>query len=52
LYDNSFYYELAEGQSSKKILIDKLRSFLKISKPIIGKEFIWKDLNKRSKQLK
>lgn len=50
LYDNSFYYHLADKQL-KAELTEKLRYFLKISKPVIGKEKVWKELNIRSKQL-
>lgn len=47
LYDNSFYYGLAKDKSIKKMLLNKLEYFLKISKPILGKKQIWKDLVKR-----
>lgn len=52
LYDNSFYYGLVKNKSLKKMLLNKLEYFLKISKPILGKKQIWKDLVKRLQEEK
>jgi (p)ppGpp synthase/HD superfamily hydrolase len=52
LLDNSFYYNLVGDKKVYNHLLEKLTYFLKTTKPIIGKEQIYRDLLSRSKTLK
>lgn len=48
IYINSFYINLVKNKNKEIFLFKKLKYFLQISKPLIGKEPIWKELNKRA----
>jgi len=48
IYINSFYIHLVEDKKEKTRLIEKLKYFLDISQPMIGKEVVWRDLKKRA----
>lgn len=45
LYDNSFYIRLVKDDDSRNALMEKVRYFLELSKPLIGNETVWRDLN-------
>lgn len=47
IYVNSFYIKFVKDEKQRMQLIDKLRYFLNISKPEIGKEIVWQDLKSR-----
>lgn len=43
-YSNSFFIGLVKDTKLRSILIQKMKYFLDLSKPIIGKEPVWSDL--------
>ncbi|MEK9156372.1 MAG: HD domain-containing protein [Patescibacteria group bacterium] len=46
-YQNSFYIKLVKDEDLRKSLIEKMKYFLDLSEPIIGKETVWYDLDKQ-----
>lgn len=42
--DNSAYYHLCNNYKKEIYLSEKLRDFLEISKPLIGRDQVWRDL--------
>lgn len=51
LLDNSHYYHLVKDEETYKRLLDKLDYFLQVSKKIISKEKVYKDLFNNRKAL-
>lgn len=47
IYDNSFFIKLVEDGGKELKLLEKMKYFLDLSKPVIGWEPVWKDLEKR-----
>ncbi len=45
IFDNSFYIEFVGDVKLKKYLVEKIKDFLELSKPLIRKEPVWHDLN-------
>lgn len=48
IYINSFYIDLVDNKDKEIFLFKKLKYFLRISKSLIDKEPVWKELNKRA----
>lgn len=51
ILDNSNYYQLADEETFK-YLLEKMDYFVRISKPVLGKEPLYKNLVERLKHLK
>ncbi|MCD6225474.1 HD domain-containing protein [bacterium] len=47
ILDNSFYYPLAENKQVFQRLLQKMDYFIKLSKPYLKDEIVWKELVKR-----
>lgn len=47
IYDNSFYIRFEENREKELKLVEKMKYFLDLAKPVIRHEPVWKDLQKR-----
>lgn len=50
IFDNSFYIKLVNNKEKEIFLLNKLKYFLNISRPMISRELVWKDLSKRARE--
>lgn len=48
MHINSLYLNLVRNEAKEKFLLEKLKYFLELSKPKIGKEPVWRELKKRA----
>lgn len=46
-YANSFFLKLVKDSELRKSLVEKMKYFLDLSKPIIGNETVWHDLEQQ-----
>lgn len=51
ILDNSDYYHLATDKKSRRLLLEKMKYFIKVSAPYLQKEKIWRKLFSKLKTL-